>query len=102
MGEVVTAYIRPEDIKILYPDRPVTSAVRHNQVTGRIVEHRFHASFHLLSVALPNGHEVEVQFPVYAYTPLRLEPGEQVTLALRKEGLVVLPGKAIESIESTV
>ena len=98
VGEVVTAYIRPEDIKILYPDRPVTSAVRHNQVTGRIVEHRFHASFHILSVALPNGHEVEVRFPVYAYTPLRLEPGEQVTLALRKEGLVVLPGKAIESI----
>lgn len=98
VGEVVTAYIRPEDIKILYPDRPMTNAVRHNQIVGRIVEHRSHSSFQTLSVEVSHGHDVEVRFPMYAYTPLRLTPGEHVTLSLRKEGVVILPGKAMESV----
>jgi molybdate transport system ATP-binding protein len=98
VGEVVTAYIRPEDIKILYPDRPVTSAVRHNQVLGQIVDCRSHASWQTLHVSIPNGQEVEVRFPVYAYTPLHLVPGETVRLALRKEGVMLLPGKTMEAL----
>jgi ABC-type sulfate/molybdate transport systems ATPase subunit len=98
VGDTVTAYIRPEDIKVLYPDRPLTSAVRHNQVTGSIRDSRSHSSFHTLRVAIPNGQEVEVRFPAYAYTPLRLTAGAPVRLSLRKEGVVLLPGKAMESV----
>lgn len=90
IGDVVTAYIRPEDVKILYPDRPVMSAVRHNQVDGRIVGRHLNSSFQSLRVSLPNGHEVEVSFPTYTYTPLSLTPGETIRLSLRKEGLVLL------------
>ena len=89
-GSIVTAYIRPEDIKVLYPDRPVMSAVRHNQVTGKIIERRSHAHFQSLCVSLPNEHELEVSFPTYAYMPLRLTLGDRVRLSLRKEGLIVL------------
>lgn len=98
VGDTVTAYIRPEDIKVLYPDRPLTSAVRHNQVTGSIRESRSHSSFHTLRVIIPNGQEVEVRFPAYAYTPLRLTAGAPVRLSLRKEGVVLLPGKVMESV----
>jgi molybdate transport system ATP-binding protein len=98
VGETVTAYIRPEDIKVLYPDRPLTNAVRHNQVTGRILDSRSHSSFQTLRVAIPNAQEIEVRFPVYAYTPLHLATGEHVRLSLRKEGLVILPGKTMESV----
>ena len=38
LGSTVTAYIRPEDVKIIYPGRPLSDAVRHNLVTGRITE----------------------------------------------------------------
>lgn len=91
VGTIVTAYIRPEDIKVLYPHRPLMSAVAHNQASGRIVESRFHVGFRTLRVAMiPNDHEVEVRFPVYAYTPLALSPGTDVRLSLRKEALVLL------------
>jgi molybdate transport system ATP-binding protein len=98
IGDTVTAYIRPEDVKILYPDRPLTTAVRHNQVTGRIVDGHSHSSSQTLRVAIPNGREIEVRFPGYAYAPLRLTAGEDVRLSLRKEGVVILPGKAMESV----
>jgi molybdate transport system ATP-binding protein len=98
VGDTVTAYIRPEDIKILYPDRPLTNAVRHNQVTGTIIDSRSQSSFHTLRVVIPNAQEIDVRFLAHAYTPLRLSAGEHVRLSLRKEGLVVVPGKTMESV----
>jgi molybdate transport system ATP-binding protein len=86
----VTAYIRPEDVKVLYPDRPLMNAVRHNQVEARILERRLQANLQTLLVTLPNGHELEVGFPVRLYASMRLAPGDTVRLALRKEGIVVL------------
>lgn len=74
VGSYVTAYIRPEDVKVLYPDRPLMAPVRQNQVKGRIVERHSQASFQALYVSLSNGHEVEVHFPLYAYTSLQLMP----------------------------
>ncbi|MBI3325355.1 MAG: ABC transporter ATP-binding protein [Nitrospinae bacterium] len=91
VGAIVTAYIRPEDVKVLYPDRPLMSAVSHNQILGRIVDGRFSVGFRTLRVSIvPHGHEVEVRFPVYAYTPLSLRPGAEVRLSLRREGVVIL------------
>jgi molybdate transport system ATP-binding protein len=90
VGGNVTAYIRPEDVEILYPDRPVMNAVRHNRVAGRITASALHPGARHLWIALPNGHEIEVQHPTYTYAPLNLEPGQPVRLALRKEALVLL------------
>ena len=87
---MVTAYIQPEDIKILYPDRPVTDAVQHNVVAGRIVESSLRPGMRQLRVCLANGHEIEVRHPAYTYRPLSLRPGEEVRLSLRKEALVVI------------
>ena len=89
-GETVTAYIRPEDVKIVYPDRPLTSAVRENVVEAEILAGWRDQSFRILRVLLPNGHELEVRFPAFSYAPLPLEPGQVATLALRREGIVVL------------
>jgi molybdate transport system ATP-binding protein len=91
-GRLVMAYIRPEDVKVLYPDRPLTSAVSHNHVPGRIVETSFNASFRTLRVELPNRHALEISFPAYTYTPLRLRAGDDIMLSLRKEALVLLGG----------
>jgi molybdate transport system ATP-binding protein len=90
VGEMVTAYIQPEDIKILYPDRPLMSSVRYNQVTGKILSRRRSSSFQTLFVLLPNGHQKEISFPASTYAPLLLQPGEEIKLSLRKEGVVLL------------
>jgi molybdate transport system ATP-binding protein len=91
VGETLTTYIRPEEVKVLYPDRPLTTAVRYNEVTGTIVDDQIQASLRTLRVVIANGHEVEVRFPLYTYRPLALHRGAQVRLALRREGIVLLP-----------
>jgi molybdate transport system ATP-binding protein len=89
-GAEITAYIRPEEVKVLYPDRPLSEAVRHNRVRGRILERRPQAHQHRLLAALPNGGEVEVSFSPRLYGSLPLEPGHSVELSIRPEGIVVL------------
>ena len=89
-NDVVALYIRPEDIKIVYPDRPLSDAVQRNQVSGEIAAHQRRAEGHILHIDLPNGHKVEMRFADYAYAPLDLRLGEQIQLSLRPEGLVVL------------
>jgi molybdate transport system ATP-binding protein len=89
-GSMTTAYIRPEDIKILYPDRPLMSPVSHNRMTGRILSSELGIGIGILRVALPNGHTIEVRFPIYAYATLHLETGQPVEISLRKEALVLL------------
>jgi molybdate transport system ATP-binding protein len=89
-GGTVTAYIRPEDVKVLYPDRPLMDAMRRNQVEARVLERRLQANLQTLLVGLPNGHTLEVGFPLRLYSSLSLAPGDAVRLAVRKEGVVVL------------
>lgn len=90
VGSVVTAYIRSEDIKILYPDRPLMHSVQYNHVIGKIVSKRPGRSSQTLRVMLTNGHEVEMAFSAHTYAPLMLLPGEDINLSLRKEGVMVL------------
>ncbi len=90
-GDRVLAYIRPEEVKLLYPDRPISRSVARNHLTGRIERVTQSTAFRELRVTLANGREVEVRFPLLSYGTMSLEPGTTVQLALRKEGLVVLP-----------
>lgn len=92
VGQVVTAYIRPEEIKILYPDRPLSDAVRFNCVTGQMIRQRIVPNGRLVQVRLDTavGQELEIRFPAYAYASLKLAPGVQIQLSLRKDAIVVL------------
>ncbi|GBD10590.1 Fe(3+) ions import ATP-binding protein FbpC [bacterium HR23] len=90
VGHEVTAYIRPEEVKVLYPDRPLASAVRHNIVAGCVVRRRPGPQVHTLQVALENGETVEARFPAYSYIPLDLSPGKKVLLSLRREAIVIV------------
>ena len=82
--------IRPEDVRILYPDRPLADAVRDNLVTGRIVTSRPHPGGRVLHLALPNLHEIEVRHAATTYAPLGLQVGDEVRLSLRRDALVVI------------
>jgi molybdate transport system ATP-binding protein len=90
VDSIVTAYIRPEDVKILYPDRPLADAVRDNLVVGQIVMSRPHPGGRVLHLALPNRHEIEVRHAATAYASLGLQVGDEVRLSLRRDALVVI------------
>jgi molybdate transport system ATP-binding protein len=90
VGLLASLYIRPEDVKVLYSDRPAMPAVSHNQVMGKIVASNLGPGVHVLEVLLPNGHTVEVRYATHSYVALGLEVGREVRLSLRREALVLI------------
>jgi molybdate transport system ATP-binding protein len=86
----VNAYIRPDDIKIVYPDRPLAPSVATNIIDARVVAVRSNAAARELQVELANGQQVEIRAPPLSYLALGLEPGVDVRVSLRREGVVLL------------
>lgn len=89
-GTEVTAYIRPEDIRLIYPDRPLSRMVGQNHLEGVAAERRAGRHVHRLRVVLPGGQVIEVVYSAAAYATLILTPGAPVHLALRKESIVII------------
>jgi molybdate transport system ATP-binding protein len=89
-GSEVTAYIRPEDVKIVYPDRPMAQAVSRNLLRATVVSARDGAGHRILQVRTENGATLEVRFPLLSYSTLRLVAGDQIMVALRSAGILVL------------
>lgn len=89
-GGRAVGYVRPEDVKIVYPDRPLSESLARNRVHGTIVSKRQVSAARALQVRLGNDAVIELRFPLLSYSPLPLEPGDSVELAIRREGLVIL------------
>jgi molybdate transport system ATP-binding protein len=100
-GAEVTAYIRPEDVKFLYPDRPLMGVVQRNQFDGVVLDQQASAGLRRWRVLLGNGCEIEASAPDYAYAALALSGGQRVQVSLRKDAMVVLrPGsESLGSLE---
>jgi molybdate transport system ATP-binding protein len=92
VGTTRLAYIPPEEVKLLYADRPVSRSVSQNRFRGRIEHLTRSAAFRELRIVLPNGHEVAARFPLLSYAGLELAPGCDVEIALRSEAIVLLDG----------
>jgi molybdate transport system ATP-binding protein len=96
-GERVTFYIRPEDVKLLYPDRPVASAVQHNRFVGRVLRSIPAGAWVTLRLALsPEAGDsgeavIESRLPVRAFQSLGLEVGDTVAFSMRRDGIRLLP-----------
>jgi molybdate transport system ATP-binding protein len=95
IGERVTFYVRPEDVKILYPDRPLSETIRHNVLNGVVVRNVPHGAMNTLFFKSSdlNGqsdYDLEVRYPNRAYQSLSLIAGSQAQVALRKAAIHVL------------
>jgi molybdate transport system ATP-binding protein len=90
VGREVNAYIRPEDVKILYPDRPVAPDIARNTLRASVVSTREGAGHRTLQVLTEAGAALEIRFPRLSYASLRLVPGEEIRIALRSAGVVIL------------
>jgi molybdate transport system ATP-binding protein len=84
----LAVFIRPEDVKVVYPDRPPSAAVSTNAFDARIVAVRPAASTRVLTVRLHNDQLLDIRFPELSYLPLRLEVHEPIRIALRREAFV--------------
>jgi molybdate transport system ATP-binding protein len=92
-GECVAFYIRPEDVKLLYPDRPLAPSVRANRLAGRVLNVAPAGEVVTVRLALEGGDAaLESRLPLRAYRALALEVGAPVAFSLRREGIMLLPG----------
>ncbi len=98
-GENVTFYVRPEDVKLLYPDRPLAPAVQHNRLTGQVLRVMPAGAWVTvrLGVTALSSSDTEVtlesHLPMRAYRDLGLEVGATVALSLRRDGITLLPSE---------
>ena len=89
-GEEVSVFVAPEDVKLLYNDRPIGRTLAANQFEGVVESVRTMPGGRMVRVGLANGHGVEVRGSTYVYEELGLEPGRRVGLAIREAGIRVL------------
>ncbi len=98
-GARVRWCIRPGDVMIIRPDRPVRAAIRENQLEGRITDQLPGEALRTLWVELPRPPEsstaepaprLEVHLPNHAFQRLDLATGATVRLSLKRTGVRVL------------
>jgi molybdate transport system ATP-binding protein len=97
-GEYVTFYIRPEDVKLLYPDRPLATTVQHNRFVGRVLRATPAGTsviVHLTVESEPPPNDcnlvLESRLPARAYRTLGLDVGATIAFSLRRDGIILLP-----------
>lgn len=94
-GQRVTFFIRPEDVKLIYPDRPLIRPVAHNIVEAVVLEPPRQEPVRRLRVRpAAGGAPLEVRFSMHSYRALDLRTGARVRLSLRKEAIFVFPDEA--------
>ncbi len=88
-GNVVTAFIRAEEIRFVYPDRPRTRFAGYNLISGRIRDQRPGRRMRHVWVDV-GGVMLEVAHPYAAYLDLDTGSGRDVQMAFRPESVVIV------------
>lgn len=96
-GSWVTAFIRPEEIRLVYPDRPLTRFAGHNLLAARIIEQRPGRRLNHLWVAV-GAMTIEVAHPYTAYIGMDLSAGQDVQIGFRPESVVIIPDHSPQSV----
>ncbi len=92
VGEMVTFYIRPEDVKVIHPQRPIAPALRANMFDARITHLSHRGGTVVMTVAAPMlPAPVHLRFPQRGYRGLNLREGGSVRVSLRMDAMRILP-----------
>jgi len=91
VGEEVILYLRPEEVMILRPDKPVRESLRRNILAGKI-ETILDRGNHRWVLFRPAGLEVylEINLPNYVFRNLDLKEGQEIQVAMRRESFWII------------
>jgi len=93
-GQRVIFYIRPEDVKIIRPGKPLTDVIRRNRIRGTVRHIADRGIAVSMTVACPGAPEpVHLRFPPRSYEDMGLRVGQEVTLSLLRDAIVLIPGE---------
>lgn len=91
-GDEVFLYLRPEEVMILRPGKPVKDSLKKNILTGEI-ERILDRGTHRWVLFRPAGLDVrlEINLPNYVFRDLSLGEGQAIQVAIRRESFWVIP-----------
>lgn len=87
-AEVTHICIRPEDVMILRPDRPVRDALRNNVLAVTLTEVYPRGRHYKLLVTASSAQTLSVNIPEHAFKVMALRRGQQVDISLKTQSLV--------------
>jgi molybdate transport system ATP-binding protein len=91
VGMEVGLYVRPDEIMIIREGKPVEESLRHNILTGEIVDIIDRGRSRLVYFQTTEGKILfEISIPNYAFRNLALSTGKSIRIALREESLWVM------------
>jgi molybdate transport system ATP-binding protein len=92
VGQSVIFYIRPEDVKVIRPDKPLIEAIRHNLIEGTVANLVDQGTTVSTTVNCHKTFEpIQLRFSVRSYNDLELKPGKCITVSLRKDSIKLIP-----------
>ncbi|RMF85140.1 MAG: ABC transporter ATP-binding protein [Nitrospirae bacterium] len=92
-GERCLVGIRPEEVMLLHPDRPLRPQVRDNVVQAEITELLLLDGRVEVALAVAGGPAVRCRLPVCAADDLGLRPGLPIRASLKRRSLFLLEGR---------
>jgi len=90
-GDAVLAGIRPEEVMLLHPGRPLRPQVAANIVEGAIADILLLDGRVQAALEADEGLKVVVRLPICAADDLGLQPGSRVRASLKPRSLYLLP-----------
>ncbi len=92
VGKRVSFFIRPEDVKVVHPDKPLKYLSGDNMLEVTITRMAHRGAVMAMTVNAPHlPHPIAVRFPQRGYRDLQLREGNTIRIALRPEAVRVLP-----------
>lgn len=89
-GEVFCG-IRPEEIAVIRPDRPIKPSVEDNRFNGKVSEIFEKGGNHIIFLEIRNRVLLEVIIPNCAYRDMEIGVGKTIEVCLKKSAIWVLP-----------
>ena len=91
-GRKVSFCIRPEEVLIIRPDRPLDHRVQYNIIEGEIVSITGKGSTQIMFLKTGSGDTLlKIELPNFVIRKLSLDKGRRIRVSLKKESLWVIP-----------
>ncbi|MCC6545430.1 MAG: ABC transporter ATP-binding protein [Nitrospirae bacterium] len=91
-GQDVSFCIRPEEVMIIRPDRPLDKKVHDNIIEGEIISIMGKGSTQIMFLKTGGGDTfLKIEIPNFVARKLSLDKGKRIRVSLKKENLWVIP-----------
>src|SRR3989338_9183528 len=92
LGQKITFGIRPEEIMIIRPDKPIDKKVKDNLLDGEVLTTLGKGTSHTVYFKVKDRDAtVKIEIPNFAYRKLKLSKDKTITVSLKKESIWIIP-----------